>query len=185
MLKHRIEKDNNLYINEDQQDLEEMKRYLVGQGEIVVDFPKQEWEHAMIVISGEMKEFQDDATRKYVGAKILYELEKKYPVLKREYNGSKYLPIFQMGDEKAYKEKSSYIYNVFDVNDILEVEDIHPERLHIFMNGNRSVLLKDALMNLFDNRNSFNTNLYSSNPTPPNDDEEIKEIFQSTSKKEK
>ena len=185
MVKHRIEKDNNLYINEDQQDLEEMKRYLVGQGEIVVDFPAHEWEHAMLVISGEMKEFQGDATRKYVGTKILKELEAKYPVLKREYNGSKHLPIFQMGDEKTYKEKSSYIYNVYDVRDILEVEDIHPERIHLFMNQIRSPLLRDAILILFSNNTGCDINLYSSNPEPKNDDEEIKAFFQSISKKEK
>ena len=150
--------EHNLYSNQD--NLDELERKLREQKEVVVTFPTEELLHAEHVILGEVPEFREHAARQYVGAKLLQALEEKYPLLKREYNGSKHLPIFQKGDREAFREKSSYIYNVFDVKDILGVEDIHPERVHIIIKGDKSKLLRPGLLPLLEDNTPFDTNIY-------------------------
>ena len=154
-------KGHILFDNQKASDLYKLKKILEEQGKIVVDFPVEEWYKAAAIILSEEQPFRLRAARQFVATKLLSVLEEKYPQL-REYAGSKHLAIFQQGDREKFREKSDFIYNLHDVADMLEVEEIHIDRIHFIMNGTRSDNLCDALTPLLSDKTPFDVSIYSS-----------------------
>ena len=172
-LVRELEKKNKGHILFDYQkpsDLWELKKILEERGEIVVDFSVMEWNEAFKVVlidqvdgkeTSREKTSKLNAARQYAATKLLAELEKKYPQVK-EYGGSDFLPIFTEGDREKYEKKQETIYNLKDVEDILEVEGIKVDRVHFLMNGTRSDALCDALSMLLSDDTPFRVSIYSS-----------------------
>lgn len=155
--------ENNIYMNQNESDLYALENKLREQGEVVALFTKEQWDNVSKIIASEMKEFKEDAARRYVATKLLKALEEKYPRVRQEYHGSKHLPIFETGDVETYEKKFSCIYNLYDVRDIISVEEIPVETIHLLVNGVEDPLLGKALLSLFDNKTSFSVNIYSTN----------------------
>ena len=155
-----MKKENNFYTKR-KKDLLKIEEDLRNRGEIVLSFNVKEWEKASQIIDGEMKEFQEDATRKYIGLKLLEELEKKYPRLKQEYNGTKYLPIFTEGNKEEYAKKINYIYNLYNIREIIDVEELPIKKVHIFTAGINNHNFRKVMMDLLSEENSFSVDIYS------------------------
>lgn len=144
------EKGNNIFGDQKSQDLNELKDILKERKDLVVDFPVKEWDMVAPYLMRKEDMTQLSATRSYVASKLLGTLKEKYPQLKKYYRS------------EGNPECPSLIYNLSYINDLLEIEDIHPERVHFIMNGNKSAILCDALSILLDDNNPFDVSIYSS-----------------------
>ena len=140
------------------------------QDDIVVDLSVVEWMSVSPIVlveekDGKMtaadKDYSIEVARKYIATRLLAELEKKYPQLKK-YGGSEFLPIFLKSDREEYQRKKNYIYGLKDVEDMLSVEGIQLDRVHFIMNGTRSDHLCDALSILLSDDTPFSVSIYCS-----------------------
>ncbi len=140
------------------------------QDDIVVDLSVVEWMSVSPIVlveekDGKMtaadKDYSIEVARKYIATRLLAELEKKYPQLKK-YSGSEFLPIFLKSDREEYQRKKNYIYGLKDVEDMLSVEGIQLDRVHFIMNGTRSDHLCDALSILLSDDTPFSVSIYCS-----------------------
>lgn len=153
-------KGHIIFESQDPRDLDELKYILKKRGDLVVDIPEKEWFVVAPLVFEENPAFRIQATRKYIAARLLVELEKKYPQLK-EYGGTRHLEAIQTGDVETFKNEYDLLYSLDDIRDMLEIEGIQLNRLHIIMNGNRSNILCDAASVLLRDDNPYSTSIYT------------------------
>ena len=154
-------KGHNIFEKQTSSDMKEFKELLEKENQIVIDFPQEEWNTAKKLIFLEDPYHEIDVARQFVAAKILSALTKKYPQLEK-YDAESRLDIFKTNKEHVFWEKCKTLYSLDNVMEILEIEDIKPDRIHFIMNGNNSNILCDALSILLRDNNQFNTSIYTS-----------------------
>ena len=141
---------NIIFGDQKSSDLQELKKILEERKDLVVDFPVAEWDMVAPYLIRKPDMTQLAATRGYIAPKLLSVLKNKYPQLEKYY----------ISEENP--EKPSLIYNLSYIRDLLEVENITPERVHFIMNGNQSAVLCDALSILLSDEYPFDVSIYTS-----------------------
>jgi hypothetical protein len=136
--------------------LEKLHTLLQEKGKNVIYFPHAEYLNAIGVIALEMGE-EIPTTRKYVAAKILSELQEKYPTIK-EWCPQIYLDVFQRGDSQRYKKNPDSFYTIDQLYTI--VEDIKLDRLHLIIEGAPEHLC-NAIAPLLKETTPFSVSIYS------------------------
>lgn len=140
---------NKIFHDQKSKDIEELKTIVESNGELVVDFPVEEWDKVAPSLMRNKEMTQLEATRSYIASKIFDNLKEKYSQL-------------EVYDLNNSKEKPNLNYNLNYIRDILEIEDLAPKRIHFIMNGTKSAILCDALSILLSNDYSFDTYIYTS-----------------------
>ena len=141
-------------------DLRELKEILEEQNKILIDFSNEEWDKVFNCIVSDNYYQSILETRKYIATKILVELEKKYPQLK-EYGASQDIKYFTQGNRTLYKEKS-HAMTIEDLEEIMTIEGIEVDRIHIIMNQIDSSYIRAALSILLSDNTPFSVTFYSS-----------------------
>ena len=153
-------KGHVIFESQDSNDLEELRERLQENNQIVVDFPLSEWQEVEPTIDRENDCFKIRITRQYIASKILSELSNFYPQLD-EYRGKDSVEKLKQPD--IYEGVQDLIYNLYDVRDILDIEEIPIDRIHFIINGIKSDILCDSISLLLREDNAYNTSIYSTN----------------------
>ena len=141
---------NNIFNDQKSSDLTELKEILEEGEELMVDISAEEWDRVAPSLMRRKNMTQLSATRSYVAQMLLNVLKEKYPKIE------KYIYY------KASSHKPNFLYNLSYIKDILEIEDIHPDRIHIIMNETKSAILCDAVSILLGDDYPFDVNIYTS-----------------------
>ena len=136
-------KGNVIFNDQKASDLEELKEILEKRGELVVDFPVDEWDKVGPYLMNRNDMTQLQATRGYIASKILNAIKEKCPELK-----------------KYYEENRLFDFAYIDA--IMKINNINLKRIHFIMNGNKSAILCDALSILLSEEYGFDVSIYSS-----------------------
>ena len=161
------QKGHIIFDHQKASDLNELKKILEEENKIVIDFSSEEWDIAFHCIVTDNYCQRVDyhyqiilETRKYIATKILVELEKKYPQLK-EYGASQDIKYFTQGNRTLYKEKP-HAMSIEDLEEIMTIEGIEVDRIHIIMNQIDSSYIRAALSILLSDNTPFSVTFYSS-----------------------
>ena len=155
-------KEGHIIFNSQREsDMGRLKELLKDKDRITIEFSEDWYSTQAMLYRIKDKKDQLIGARQYVSAKILQALEEKYPQMK-EYEGSKNLEIFKQGDSEKYKSKKDSLYTLKDIEEMLDVEDIHIDRIHFILRDMDAPLLCNALTILLSDDTPFNVTIYSS-----------------------
>ena len=147
-------------------DMVRLKELLKAEDKITVEFSEDWYPAQNILYDIKDRKTHLAGARQYVTAKILEVLEEKYPQLK-EYEGSKNLEIFKQGDLELYSKKSNSLYGLKDLEEMLSIEDIHIDRIHLIIRSIGSPLLFNAIAMLLSDETPFSISAYASESSFP------------------
>ena len=155
------EKDHKIFEYQRQKDLQELEEYIKNiPFEITISITQKDWYYPSLVIySEEDRSDQIKACRKYLTAKILKELEKQYESLKK-YEIQKQSDIFEKKEKNTYQQMKNKMYSIQELIEILSIEDIPIERIHVIITVKSSELLCDSLTVLLGDNLPFSTSVY-------------------------
>lgn len=155
------EKGHKIFDYQKNEDLIELDEYIkIIPHEIVISLTQKEWYYPSLIIYSEedtLKQIQ--ACRKYLVAKIVRELQKEYKELEK-YEIDNQLNIFNKKAKKEYFTKKNQMLNVKELLDMIRIEEIPIERIHIIIDTKYSEIICDALTILLENNLPFSTSVY-------------------------
>lgn len=148
---------HDIFESQEASDLHAFTRLLEANDRVVIKFDKNEWGQVEPTIEQEHDCFKLRVARQYIASKILSKLGERYPELE-EYKGKDNLEVLKRPD--VFKKREDLIYNLYDVRDILDVEDISVDRIHFIIDGIDSSLLCDSLSLVLRDDSPYNSSIY-------------------------
>lgn len=155
------EKGHKIFDYQKNEDLIELDEYIkIFTSDIIISLSSKEWYNPSIIIYSEEDRIEEiKSCRKYLVAKIIKELQKKYPKLEK-YEIEHQLNIFEKKKKKEYHSRKEKMYDFEELIDIIQIEEIPIERIHFSLNISSVEVLCDALTIFLRDNLPFSVSIY-------------------------